>query len=133
MEEIRLVEIPLDFLDMCEVVSSSDEEDEETTILNDIHISTNADWSLPPLTEAEMNRLRNATADDDWITDDSDSDDDECSCCNCTDEMATDLVNVGSHYITMPYYLPLKTVSEYQRISEIEECNGKGYNRTFIG
>ena len=48
-------DIPLDSIeyDECEVVSS----DEEPQI--EISISTNVDWTIPPLNEDEMMRLRN--------------------------------------------------------------------------
>jgi len=114
-------DIPLDSIeyDECEVVSS----DEEPQI--EISISTNVDWTIPPLNEDEMMRLRN------YVPSDSDSDSDTSYDSDewiFRDELPH--LTLSRH---MPYYLPLKTLDQYDEIQAIQQSNGKGYNRTFIG
>ena len=140
-------EIPLDTIeyDECEVVSS-DEEYEEPQI--EISISTNADWSIPPLNEEQMTELRNYVPSDSESESDSDSDsDDETSevmgwylrvLQSRTEDgyRPTRVIEIPIPR-EMPYYLPLKTLDQYDEIQARRrgrrQSNGVAYNRTFIG
>lgn len=138
MEEIQLDTL-VQYTDYCEVVSSDEESSDE------------ADWITPtttrrfvsldvdiPITEEQMNELRNATSS--TGIDDYESED-ETFTPEVMDYMrgyVDHLQNCEPTRVVMlprpaPYYLPLKTLDQYDEITEREESNGKGYNRTFIG
>ncbi len=141
MEKIQLDTL-VKYTDYCEVVDSDEESSDE------------ADWIAPtttrrfvsldvdiPITEEQMNELRNATSSTGMSDDYCDSEEET----SFTPEvMGWYLRVLQSDYSPtrvievpipreMPYYLPLKTLDQYDEIQARRQSNGKGYNRTFIG
>jgi hypothetical protein len=148
MEEIQLDTLGQgQYTDYCEVVSSDEESSDEDRFL-EFTVSTSDEYSATrrfvsldvdiPITEEQMNELRNATSS--TGIDDYESED-ETFTPEVMDYMRGYVDYLQTREPTrvvmlprpMPYYLPLKTIEQYEVINAREQSNGKGYNRTFIG